>query len=112
MTFKAKASGSHYERVAKKMLEEEGWIVTRAGASLGDYDLVAVWPNPSIYDYVGEGLRMEAPLFGARLIQVKSTKDKYRKTWLLKGWDKPGEMWVYLKKGDPKDKRKGKWFFK
>jgi Holliday junction resolvase len=50
-----KAKGSHFERKTKALLEDDGWYVTKAGASLGVADLVAL-------------RRGAAP----RLVQVKS----------------------------------------
>jgi Holliday junction resolvase len=38
----AKAKGARSERKVKKYLEEHGWYVTKAGASLGIWDLIAV----------------------------------------------------------------------
>ncbi len=38
----AKAKGAEKERRTKALLEAEGWYVTRAGASLGAADLVAL----------------------------------------------------------------------
>ena len=50
--------GAERERQVKKLLEAKGWMVTKAGGSLGVADLVA--------------LRAGAP---PELIQVKSDKD-------------------------------------
>lgn len=36
-----KAKGTRWERDCQKMLEHEGYIVTRAGGSLGMFDLIA-----------------------------------------------------------------------
>ena len=37
-----KAAGTARERQVRKLLEEDGWIVIRAGASLGPADLIAM----------------------------------------------------------------------
>jgi Holliday junction resolvase len=39
---KAKAKGTRVERLARKLLEEAGFYVIRAGGSLGVFDLVAI----------------------------------------------------------------------
>jgi Holliday junction resolvase len=56
MRCNAKAKGSRRERQARKILETAGYHVTRAGGSLGVFDLIALGPA------------------GARLIQVKSNE--------------------------------------
>lgn len=38
----SKAKGSRWERECKRMLEAEGYWVTKAGGSLGAFDLVAI----------------------------------------------------------------------
>jgi len=41
-TMNTKAKGNRRERQAKKILEAEGYLVTKAGGSLGAFDLVAL----------------------------------------------------------------------
>ena len=53
---KAKAKGARAERRARAMLEAQGYMVVRAGGSLGPFDLVAVSRS------------------GVRLIQVKTNR--------------------------------------
>jgi len=55
-----KSYGLQKEREAKHMLEKEGWHSIRARGSFGLYDVVAMHPAK-----------------GWKLIQVKSTKQKY-----------------------------------
>ncbi len=51
-----KRKGYRVERKIRKILESKGWLVVRAGGSLGDFDLVAFNHGKAIF------------------IQVKSTK--------------------------------------
>ena len=45
MGIKTKAKGSRRERQAKKELEDMGYLVTKSGGSLGDFDLIAISPG-------------------------------------------------------------------
>lgn len=95
MRIKSKSSGAHFERKAKKILEKKGWLVTRAGASLGD-DLVAVWPKPiAIETENGEVY----PIFKCRRVEVKARISKYQVDYLIKHWKKKKELWVKHKRG-------------
>jgi uncharacterized protein with GYD domain len=58
----AKRKGTRREHQAKRMLEADGYAVTRAAASRGCWDLVAIRRDPKPDDYL--------PV--VRLIQVKS----------------------------------------
>lgn len=51
-----KAKGSRRERQARNILEKDGYLVTKAGASLGAFDIIAIKPGD------------------VRLVQVKSNR--------------------------------------
>ena len=65
-------SGRHFEYLAKKELEHDGWVVLRASGSHGLYDLAAAYPD--------------SPM--TRWIQVKSTQDKWTAQHLGKDFSK------------------------
>lgn len=78
-----KAKGARQERRAKAQLEADGWLVVKAGGSLGLFDLV--------------GLHVD---YGVRLIQVKSNRrpgraemDALQAFQCHASWQK--ELWVY-----------------
>jgi Holliday junction resolvase len=60
--------GHDRERAVKRLLEEDGWFVTRAAGSLGDADLVACRPARS-WALRGSG----HPFAEVRIVEVKST---------------------------------------
>ena len=73
---KAKAKGARRERQARDQLTAEGYAVTKAGGSLGIWDLVAVRRDPLGDDYL--------PV--VRMIQVKSNRNPGRlETKVLRG---------------------------
>jgi len=41
----SKAKGSRAERKAIKLLEADGYVCTKAGGSLGIFDVIALGPN-------------------------------------------------------------------
>lgn len=94
---KTKASGAVYEREFKAILESQGWLVSKSGASLG-YDLIAV--------------KSEGGGFKARLIEIKSRSSWYAITHLLKSWDQPGEIWACWKGHGRVGEIKERWFTK
>jgi hypothetical protein len=64
----AKQKGYRVERNVRLKLEKHGWTVTRAGASLGEADLICLKKGKCI------------------LLQIKSTK---KKKFYYYGYDKP-----------------------
>lgn len=64
----AKAKGTRAELRCIKTLEAEGYLCTRAGASLGAFDIIALLPR---YAYASSKI--------ARFIQVKSGTSKLSK---------------------------------
>jgi uncharacterized protein with GYD domain len=86
----AKRKGWRREDQARKRLEKEGYYVTRSGASLGAWDLIAIrreWPRVETQPVV-------------RLIQVKSNRPPSRKEMaVLRSFNTFGlisrEVWIY-----------------
>ena len=64
-----KSRGLSRERDAKRLLQGQGWWVSRAAGSLGDADLVALRAIEIGEEHVG------LTLSEARLIEVKANKD-------------------------------------
>ena len=64
----SKRKGYRAERKIRMLLEKSGWVVTRAGASLGEADLVCLKDKKCI------------------LLQIKSTS---KKTFYYYGYNKP-----------------------
>uniref|UniRef100_A0A6M3JF62 Holliday junction resolvase n=2 Tax=viral metagenome TaxID=1070528 RepID=A0A6M3JF62_9ZZZZ len=97
----AKAKGSRLENLAKRQLEAIGWAVTRAAASLGAWDLVAV----------KTGECADPRGVTVLLVQVKSNRWRPYETDALKDDIKRfnrqhvrGEIWRY-DDGKPQDPR-------
>jgi len=84
-----KEKGSRRERQAKKELEAQGYLVTKSGGSLGDFDLIAI---PTIKDW-------DFPLL--KLIQIKSNyispkeRSKIKSIRLPIGVEIRKEIWIY-----------------
>jgi hypothetical protein len=86
----AKRKGWRREDQARKQLEKEGYYVTRSGASLGAWDLVAIrreWARVETQPVV-------------RLVQVKSNRPPSRKEMArLRSFNTFGvisrEVWIY-----------------
>ena len=79
-----KDKGNRRERQAKAVLEADGWLVVKAGGSLGLFDLVALHVD-----------------YGVLLVQVKSNRpparaemDALRAFQCHASWRK--ELWVYV----------------
>mgnify|MGYP001578591573 CR=1 FL=1 len=77
--------GSHYERIAKKELEAQGYMVVKSGGSKGVFDLWALNKDE------------------LRLIQIKTTKSNANYTKLKKELSKiivsdfcKKEMWIWI----------------
>ncbi len=89
----AKRKGWRREDQARKQLEKEGYYVTRSGASLGAWDLIAVIRKDAV---LLKGLR---PL--VRMVQVKSNRAPSRKelerlrTFGTYGGVVSREVWIY-----------------
>ena len=77
----ARSKGSRNERKAKREMEQDGYYVTKAGASLGEWDLVC--------------FNMEH----LRLIQVKSNYCRLEEKRRLEEFQAPDfatkELWIY-----------------
>lgn len=91
MRINTKAKGSRRERQAKKELEAQGYMVIKAGGSLGLFDLIAIPPLDTGLEHI-------------KLIQVKGSKDGYvvpgekKKIKKLRLWDfyfVDKEIWSY-----------------
>jgi len=89
----AKRKGWRREDQARKQLEKEGYYVTRSGASLGAWDLVAIRCGYQWFN------KYPPPL--VRLVQVKSNRPPSRKEMeVLRGFKTfagciSREVWIY-----------------
>lgn len=76
-----KRKGARRERQAKKILEEAGYYVVKAGASLGEFDLLAVGQKQ------------------LRMIQVKSNYCSPQEKEILELFEAPDyaikELWIF-----------------
>lgn len=83
-----KAKGSRRERACKKELEAQGYLCTKAGASLGIFDILALstWGGSDVL---------------LRLIQVKSNSISKKERQLINDLKLPKmvtvrkEIWIY-----------------
>ena len=86
-----KEKGSRRERQAKKELEAQGYLVTKAGGSLGAFDIIAI----------PRGLQPYIKLNDVRLIQVKSNsiskeeKNQLRQLLIPRNVIIQKEIWIY-----------------
>ena len=65
--------GSARERQVRKLLESEGWAVTRGAGSKGAADLWAAQAHTETHAWIGQEYDTRPGEFVLRLIQVKGT---------------------------------------
>lgn len=99
---KAQAKGARYEWKTKKILEKEGFYVTRSAGSHGSIDLVVINSKQIRLIQVKSGkspfLKAEREAFEALKVPINCSKE----VWVWKAWKKPqiriweGERWAYI----------------
>ena len=80
-----KAKGARAERRAMKTLEQDGYLVTRSGASLGLFDLVAVGPADVLLVQVKAGSARLSKSERARIASLAVPAACRREIWRFPG---------------------------
>ncbi len=68
---KSRAKGTRLERIAKRRLEEKGYVVIRAAASRGPFDLVALRSRASMQEAAQDEASKGYPVL---CVQVKANR--------------------------------------
>ncbi len=96
---RSRAKGTRLERIAKRRLEEKGYVVIRAAASRGPFDLVALRSKTSMPEAAqcSEG-------YPVLCVQVKAnrkpTKDQVE---VMSNFSVASEVWVHRDRVDAWD---------
>lgn len=97
----SKAKGSRRERQVRDIFIKKGYMVIKAGASLGAFDLICVWVDFSKKSIgiqvkstrIGKQEREELQVFKVGLIKELWIKKDY-KPWIRKIWDEKKSEWI------------------
>lgn len=94
-----KAKGARNERKIRDILLSYNWYVTKAGASLGLWDLVAI--NPTIGDVMLIQVKTNRPPPAREMTALKAFADSVRKhkhfsCWLVVVKDRKSNCWQRL----------------
>ena len=93
---KTKAKGAGRERLVKSQLEEQGWCVTKAAASLGVFDLIAIHPDENMCLLIQvKSNRMPAPAERERIMGFLVPKYCQKLIWVIKD-GKPKQPDIYV----------------
>ncbi len=97
---RSRAKGTRLERIAKRRLEEKGYVVIRAAASRGPFDLVALRSKTSMPD--AQDVSVEG--YPVLCVQVKAnrkpTKDQVE---VMSNFSVASEVWVHRDRIDAWD---------
>lgn len=80
-----KAKGARRERQARDILQAEGYLVTKAGGSLGAFDLVAIGESMDRLVQV----KSNRPPGRVEMTTLKELAEKYRRSW------RTIELWIF-----------------
>ena len=98
---RSRAKGTRLERIAKRRLEEKGYVVIRAAASRGPFDLVALKSTTSTPEAAQNESGEAYPVL---CVQVKAnrkpTKDQVE---VMSNFSVASEVWVHRDRVDAWD---------
>ena len=77
----SKAKGSRAERKAIRLLEAAGYICTKAGGSLGMFDVIAIGPRDVRAIQVKCGTARLSPLEREAIVQLQVPDNLSRECW-------------------------------